>query len=455
MELRLFLSALSEIATSPYGLIGYVLVVAAWALSSWQSRRLQIIGERLKYLPEKDRIKALELEYRLVPKGGLDSQSFLQLRATQFKFAAVVVVLLVALLIAALATYKAVEDKKLSSSLSAVSTALEITRLGRTRFNDQSFSVAAGNLEAALKSYPTAVGYLNLGYIYEELSKTDSAIIAYMRAIELLPSNLIAHNNLGLLYKDQAKFDKALKHLGLVIGRTRPGDDIWFQAMINSGTVEYEIGRKTNDTVSRKTQCRIAIEKYYLPALEFKGAITDRDSAAKALSNLANCYKDIEELGKARAALEDSLSIKRKLAASRSLAETLVNLADLKLKQADFAGAKPDILEAITIFRVLENQIGLGTGYFNLGDIAWAQGRLGEAQAHYERSLEFFRLASAGGEYEQAPARRLDRIKRNDEPEFVRKAKILRDSSIKNAGGAEADAMKHNPSYMDSLKNQD
>ena len=89
VDLQNFLAALKIVALSPYALIGYALVVAAWAAIGWQTRRLHIIADRLSSLPEKDRLKALELEYRLQPKGGLDATSYLQLRTLQLRYVAV------------------------------------------------------------------------------------------------------------------------------------------------------------------------------------------------------------------------------------------------------------------------------------------------------------------------------------------------------------------------------
>lgn len=422
MNIKAFLDALSVVAFSPYALVGYVLVVVVFGASLWNSRRLHIIAERLKDLPEGDRLKALELEYRIVPKGGLDSNAFLTLKGKQYKLAIVIAVLLVVVLIACLATYRAVEGARLSSALRSMSVALAVTKLGKLSAESNQFAIAAGNLEAALQAFPSETGYANLGYIYEELSNTHAAILAYTKAVELAPSNGDVHNSLGFLYKDSDQFELATTHLKRARELSTEGDELWFMVMINSGNILYESGRSTNEVAARSQNCRHAISEYYLPALKYRGALKNQDMVARALANLANCYKDVGQLGDARDALQEAVSIKRRTSASRSLAETLVNMADLLLKEERYEQAKPYLLEATPIFVIVQNHFGLGTAYFNLGDIMWAHGNVGEAKRYYEQSIESFSIAHAGGEYEQAPKRRLERMRMGDLPEFVRRA---------------------------------
>ncbi|WP_129932948.1 MULTISPECIES: tetratricopeptide repeat protein [unclassified Pseudomonas] len=423
MDIKTFLDALSVIASSPYALVGYALVVIVWGISLWNTRKLQIIGERLKDLPEKDRLKALQLEYKLIPKEGLDSKSFLAMRAQQYKLAIVLAFVLAAVLISCLATYRAIEGEKLSSALRSMSIALEVTKLGKISADNNQYAVAAGNLEAALQAYPTAVGYISLGYIYDELSNTDAAIVAYKKANEMNPSVSDIHNALGYLYKDAGRYELALTHLEKARSLSTPGDDTWFMATANAGNVLYEIGRKTNIPGDRSKQCEKAINEYFLPALEYRGAIKNQNLVASTLANLANCYKDTNRFADAKRAMEDAISIKRRVNANRSLADTLVNMADLLLKEKRYEEAKPYLVEAVSIFLIVQNHLGLGAAYFNLGDIMWVQGKENEAKSYYEQSIEAFSIAHVGGEYDQAPRRRLERMKNGNPPEFVKKPK--------------------------------
>jgi tetratricopeptide (TPR) repeat protein len=194
-------------------------------------------------------------------------------------------------------------------------------------------------------------------------------------------------------------------------------------ATANTGNVLYEIGRRTNNTSDRSKQCEKAINEYFLPALNFRGAIKNQNLVASTLANLANCYKDTNRFNDARRATEDAISIKRRVNANRSLADTLVNMADLLLKEKRYQDAKPYLVEATSIFLIVQNHLGIGAAYFNLGDIMWAQGNVSEAKRYYEQSLEAFSIAHVGGEYDQAPRGRLERMRNGNPPEFVKNSK--------------------------------
>lgn len=422
MNLELFLNALPQVAASPYALIGYVVVAIVWGISLWRNRKLKIIGSRLEKLPEKDRIKALELEYRLLPKGGLDSESFLKFSSKQNNMLIILVAIAATVLIVSLAIYKSVEDSKLASAVDTLTVALNVTKLGKESAENNEFVKAAGTLESVLEIHPSSTGFINLGYVYEEVSNTDSALLSYEKALSLDPNNPEILNAIGYLHKDLGEFEEAKVALIEAIGNSEEGSEIWFMAMANLGNVEYEIGRQTNEVEARKARSGVAIEKYFLPAMKYKGVVKNRDFVAKTLANIGNCYKDIEDFDSAEDYLAEALSIKRKLAASRSLADTLVNMADLLLKRGKFSDAKPFLIEAIGIFSITGNELGLGAGYLNLGDIHWATGEVEEAKKYYQRSSDSFSISSLGGEYREAPRRRLRRMAENDIPEFVLKS---------------------------------
>lgn len=422
MNVDLFLNALSDVAVSPYALVGYVVVAIIWGIGIWRNHKLKIIGDRLEKLPEKDRLKALELEYRLIPKGGLDSESFLKFNSKQNNLIIILVAIAAAVLIVSLAIYKSIEDNKLASAVDTLTIALNITKLGKESAENNEFVQAAGSLESVLEVYPSAAGYMNLGYVYEEISNTDSALQAYIKALSLDPDNPKILNSIGYLYKDLGELERARDALKSAIVNSAEGSEIWFMAMVNLGNVEYETGRKTNNPEKRQEHSQVAIEKYFAPAMNYKGIIKNQDFVAKTLANIGNCYKDIQKLDLAEDYLTEALSIKRRLSASRSLADSLVNMADLKLKKDQFNEAKPFLLEAIGIFSVTGNELGIGVGYYNLGDIHWAIGETEEARKYYQRSVDSLSVASLGGEYKDAPRRRLQRMANNDPPEFVIKS---------------------------------
>ena len=63
----------------------------------------------------------------------------------------------------------------------------------------------------AIKIKPDLFGaYLNLGCIYKDLGKLDKALSSTLKSLEIKPDLFGAYLNLGCIYKDLGKLDKAL-----------------------------------------------------------------------------------------------------------------------------------------------------------------------------------------------------------------------------------------------------
>src|SRR5215216_5984142 len=75
-----FLKHLQDVATSPLALIGYLCVVGAWVFVSDRRRRL----DKLQDLPEEDRIRAIERDYKGNLSQGLSPEQWI--RAEKHKY---------------------------------------------------------------------------------------------------------------------------------------------------------------------------------------------------------------------------------------------------------------------------------------------------------------------------------------------------------------------------------
>ena len=98
-----FLHSLSVVADHPLALIGYLAVVLAWLIIGLQSRKSKALFSKVKDLPEGDRLKALELEYRSTPKAGLSAEQWMRSRVHLYIFSgfAITCFLVLALCLAA------------------------------------------------------------------------------------------------------------------------------------------------------------------------------------------------------------------------------------------------------------------------------------------------------------------------------------------------------------------
>jgi hypothetical protein len=99
--LKQFLDALPIVATHPLAFIAYIAVVISWVILGLQANKIKKIG----VLPEKDRLKALELAYPRMPKGA-SPEVWLKSQEQKFIFAGVVITIAaVTLIVLAIVLY--------------------------------------------------------------------------------------------------------------------------------------------------------------------------------------------------------------------------------------------------------------------------------------------------------------------------------------------------------------
>lgn len=100
-------SSLPAVATSPLAFVAYLLVVIAWLLVALKVRRNKQLLSRLEKLPEKDRLKALELEMgspRL--RAGLTPKQWLRHKIYTYYFLAFVTACTLVFLLFAISTLR-------------------------------------------------------------------------------------------------------------------------------------------------------------------------------------------------------------------------------------------------------------------------------------------------------------------------------------------------------------
>jgi len=87
------------------------------------------------------------------------------------------------------------------------------TTLGRSAMKNGRFIEAYQQFTTALSIYPDIPeAWMNIGLILNRQGKTDQAIQAMNKAIEMNPVNTeLIYNNIGLIYAEQKDYEKAMK----------------------------------------------------------------------------------------------------------------------------------------------------------------------------------------------------------------------------------------------------
>jgi len=96
-----FLKALKIVADSPLALVGYIGILASWLAFVLQDKKSGQIIRALKELPEDQRLEALRLSYKTVPRSGISADQWLRSKRYVYLLAALLVTCFVVLAIVA------------------------------------------------------------------------------------------------------------------------------------------------------------------------------------------------------------------------------------------------------------------------------------------------------------------------------------------------------------------
>jgi tetratricopeptide (TPR) repeat protein len=397
MSIEAFLTALPTAANSPLAFVAYLALVVAWFAIAFRTKRLNLILKQIDKFPEAQRRGVLRDEFGLTLKEGLSAKDFLRGQRQKLVFVAFCAALLVVVVVASLATVRGIEMEKNAALQKSMQLALDATRLGITKATQLRLRESIGALQSAINAHPTAAGWMNLGYVYEEISDLDGAINAYRQALRFDSRNPYAHNALGFIFKDKAEYSKAEEHL-LEAGKLISEDhgvhgELRFMIYGNLGNVYHEQAKlpKFKDSAD---QLRARALSTMLSVKELVEFVSRESSVAMWLGNIGNVYLEQGDLHSAEDYFTKSIAIKRRLAVSRTLANSLNNLAELRIKQGNDAGAEPLLREALSMFEEIENTYGQGVVYLHLGDIEQRAGRADISGSYHRKS---FQLLSGTG----------------------------------------------------------
>lgn len=160
--------------------------------------------------------------------------------------------------------------------------------------------------------------YFFKGKLHEELDQTEDTIRSYKKALSLSSDYLAAHNNLGVLYMKEKKYDEAEIEFNQAITK----DYFYVPPHNNLGTLYMERGNLIKAEI--EINKAISIDYYYSPAYESLGVLYMKKGK----------YKEAEE--KLKKAIDFDFDY---IPAYESLGELYINTgkyedAEIKFKEA-------------------------------------------------------------------------------------------------------------------------
>ncbi len=224
-------------------------------------------------------------------------------------------------------------------------------RLGRV-------SYWSANLNEAQKAYEQiltlagedkllqAIGYVNLGTIYKNSGKLDKAEESYMKSLEINETLgrqqdvAFANGNLGIIHYTRGEYDKA--------------------------------------------------EEFYLESLEINEALDRQEDMAIQYCNLGIIYKKRGELNRAEEFYLKSLKINKSLGQKKGMASDYGNLGNIYKIRREIDKAEEFHLKSFEINKSLGQKKGMASDYGNLGNVYKIRGKLNQACDYWKKSLELF-----------------------------------------------------------------
>jgi tetratricopeptide (TPR) repeat protein len=186
-----------------------------------------------------------------------------------------------------------------------------------------------------------------------------------------------AMNNLGILLKDQRRFDEARAFYERALAIQREiGDKNWTAiSLSNIGVVLFE-----QDQLSEAA-------RYYKESLALAREISDRRGEVRALHNLAVVDREMGNLAAARSGYESSLPVRAAIGDKRGGIVARVELGMVLLAQGELQRARETEEEALRVSREIGLKAGEGQALFQLGENALASGDFRTARRHHEEAL--------------------------------------------------------------------
>ena len=221
----------------------------------------------------------------------------------------------------------------------------------------------------------------------------EEAVPILHRAAQRSPSQpkllRIIHNELGIAYNRQSKFDEALKYLHRLYDMSIESRDsnLMASALINMGvaynrkanhpkalevyTLASEILQKTNNLhglsssytnlgkVYRQLGNSEQAMQYYRHALDIKTKIDDKEGSGKIYNNMANLLVDEQKQNEAIPLYLKALDLHHQTGNRRSIALTLTNIADTYYQLQQYDEGLNYGYEALEIFEDISDKGGL------------------------------------------------------------------------------------------------
>jgi tetratricopeptide (TPR) repeat protein len=264
--------------------------------------------------------------------------------------------------------------------------------LGICYYKEKDYDNAIMELRRALELVPHYIKKpevnLYLGLVLTDKGRNDEAIIEYQKALSVQPDNAVAHNSMGVAFKNLGNLDRAIEEYKRAVSI----DKSYYKAYNNLGVAfykknffqeaeryfkkaleiepEYSVAKKNMDAAVKKDVVfRETIEK-------LKEKLKENTLDAGLRYDLANAYRNTGQLQEAIVEYRKVIELKP------DFTDSLNNLGSVYIEIGDYDNA----------IRVFISAVSKGAGndkaHFLLAQSYFKKDWLDEADIEYHKALE-------------------------------------------------------------------
>ncbi|MBU0494945.1 MAG: tetratricopeptide repeat protein [Chloroflexi bacterium] len=253
-------------------------------------------------------------------------------------------------------------------------------------------SLIAGHYELAGEPVPAAAYRQRSGDELYRVCAYYDAIVAFERALALLPENEMGARaallvRLGRAYRQISDYPLAAQHFAdaLALARDPLVGDVTIEVAGLNGLGWTAMGPGDYDEAAR----------FLTQALARAREVDDREGLAEILCNLGEGAFRQGESAAAERYAQESLAIYRELGDRQGMAFALRVVGFSAYMRGEYEKTERHHRESQAIYREIGDRWGVGAGFTNLGETARMQGHYEEAARHYEASLQINREIGA------------------------------------------------------------
>jgi tetratricopeptide (TPR) repeat protein len=195
---------------------------------------------------------------------------------------------------------------------------------------------------------------------------------------KFLKSSAFALNNIGLIYKDQGDYAKAIEYcIASLKIKEEIGDKSGIAATLNKiGLIYYYQG----DYAKAKD--------FQTKSLKIKEEIGDEIGIANSLNNIGLIYKEQGDYAKAIEYYTTSLKIKEEIGDKSKIANSLNNIGIIYYEQEDYVKAIEYYTKSLKIKEEIGDKSRISNTLNNIGMVYKEQGDYAIAMNYFTKSLE-------------------------------------------------------------------